>query len=136
MPFTKVIIAGSRDFATEEHYDILQSHMDQYILDLGLPNQIVCGGARGADSLGRRYANENQIEVITFLPDWDKLGKRAGIQRNIEMGKYADALVAFWDGCSVGTKHMIEFALKRRLEVITVMFQNNNNNAAGTFSES
>lgn len=31
----------------------------------------------------------------------------AGPIRNRDMGKYADYLVAFWDGKSIGTKDMI-----------------------------
>ena len=36
--------------------------------------------------------------------------------RNEEMAKNADALVAFWDGQSHGTKHMIEMAKKYKLD--------------------
>ena len=36
--------------------------------------------------------------------------KAAGYIRNTEMAKNADALVAFWDGASFGTKHMIATA--------------------------
>jgi hypothetical protein len=94
-PFKKVIIAGSRDFCTEEHYAILQDQMDSLILEFGLPDEIVTGGARGADRLGERYARENSIKIVTFTPDWDLLGKRAGFVRNQDMGNYADTLVAF-----------------------------------------
>ena len=33
------------------------------------------------------------------------------------MAEYADALVAFWDGESKGTKHMIETAKEKGLDI-------------------
>jgi hypothetical protein len=125
--FKKVIIAGSRDFCSEEHYKLLEAQMDQLVLSFGLPDEIVSGGARGADKLGERYASENGIGINRFVPDWDGLGKRAGFVRNQDMGNYADTLVAFWDGHSKGTRHMIEFAHKRGLDVILIITKNNNN---------
>lgn len=125
--FKKVIIAGSRDFETEEHYLQLESQMDQLILTFGLPDEIVSGAARGADRLGERYATANGIKITRFLPDWDRHPKRAGFLRNQDMGNYADTLVAFWDGHSKGTRHMIEYAIKQGLEVVLVLFKNNKN---------
>lgn len=37
------------------------------------------------------------------------------------MADYADALAAFWDGKSKGTKHMIETAQRHRLNVRVVL---------------
>ena len=36
--------------------------------------------------------------------------------------KYADALIAFWDGKSKGTKHMIDLAKRYELKVKVVIF--------------
>lgn len=33
------------------------------------------------------------------------------------MGKYADGLIAFWDGKSKGTKHMIDFSVNIKIKV-------------------
>lgn len=44
-------------------------------------------------------------------------GRGAGFKRNVRMAKYADALVAFWNGKSPGTKHMIQTAQNKKLEV-------------------
>ena len=43
--------------------------------------------------------------------------KAAGMVRNAEMAKCSDALIAFWDGESSGTRHMINFARKRGLDI-------------------
>ena len=124
----RVIIAGSRDF---NDYDLLKkSAIDIFNKKTMLPDlsRIVSGGARGADTLGERFANEMGLEITRFIPDWDGLGKRAGYVRNAEMAKYSvedyndGMLIAFWDGKSRGTKHMIDLANKHGLEVHIVNF--------------
>lgn len=44
-------------------------------------------------------------------------GKKAGYLRNCQMAENADALVAFWDGNSPRTRHMIETARAHGLAV-------------------
>lgn len=72
----------------------------------------MCGCAKGIDTKGAMWADERGIPVKEFHADW-KQGRGAGIQRNIEMGSYADALIAIWDGKSKGTQHMISHMLRR-----------------------
>ena len=109
----KVIIAGSRGF---NNYEQLK-HVCNYMLRNKENIQIVSGGARGADKLGERYANYYGYSIKQFIPDWDKFGKSAGYIRNSEMADYADALIAFWDGQSKGTEHMINLAKQGNLKV-------------------
>lgn len=127
----RVIIAGSRNFddfskLMNSCIDILHEISDQND-DLD-KIRVVSGTARGADQLGEQYAKVAGYEVSRFVPDWDGLGKRAGYVRNAEMAKYAMAdgnygvLIAFWDGKSKGTKHMINLAEKNGLEVHIVRF--------------
>lgn len=99
----KLIIAGGRDF---DDYDTLCSTIWIWY-DTGEITEIVSGGARGADSLGERYAKENDIPLKVFPADWDTHGKKAGHIRNSEMANYGDELLAFWDGESKGTANMI-----------------------------
>jgi len=127
----RVIIAGSRNFddfpkLMNSCIDILFKITDQHS-DLD-KIRIVSGTARGADQLGEQYAKITGYEVSRFPADWDGLGKRAGYVRNAEMAKFAVAdgncgvLIAFWDGKSRGTKHMIDLAEKNGLEVHIVRF--------------
>lgn len=60
--------------------------------------------------------------LTIFKADWDKHGKAAGFKRNTEMAKYADALIAFWDGKSKGTKHMIDTAKSHNLKVRVIAY--------------
>ena len=125
----RVIIAGSRDF---NDYKLLKKSAIEIITKKTmLPDltRIISGGARGADTLGERFANEMGLEISRFIPDWDGLGKRAGYVRNAEMAKFAvedgnyGVLIAFWDGQSRGTKHMIDLAKRYGLEVHVVNYK-------------
>lgn len=114
----RVIIAGGRDF---NDYETLKTRMD-YLLQNKDNVAVICGEARGADSLGKRYAKERNYEVRSYPADWDAHGKRAGFIRNVEMAKNADALVAFWDGQSHGTKHMIDTAKEYELQIRVIRY--------------
>jgi hypothetical protein len=111
----KIIIAGGRDF---NDYSLLCYTLD----DLRKPFEVVCGEARGADSLGKRYAIQHGLTVHSFPADWAKLGKSAGHVRNAQMAEFADGLVAFWDGQSKGTAGMIRLAERRGLKVKVVRY--------------
>ena len=73
---------------------------------------IISGGANGADKLGERYARERGLKVEVHAALWEQFGKSAGVIRNQEMADISDAVIAFWDGESRGTKNMIENAKK------------------------
>ena len=119
----KCIIAGGRDF---DDYNRLVRVMDKCPYEI---TEVVCGKARGADSLGEKWALSREIKVSYFIPDWESLGKRAGFVRNNDMAEYAckdgvdkALLVAFWDKKSKGTKSMIELATKKGMLVKVVKY--------------
>ena len=117
----KVIVAGGRDFSD---YDLLKSKLDNLLVDRD-PVEIVSGTAIGADKLGEFYAKRTQLAVALFPADWQPNGvfdKSAGYKRNAKMAEYADALVAFWDGKSRGTMHMIDLANKSGIQVRVVNY--------------
>lgn len=110
----RTIIAGSRDFID---YRLLCQNMNT----LDWPVTVVlCGMAKGADLLGKQWAEENNIPVEEYPAKWTELGKAAGYVRNLQMANESDALVAFWDGESRGTSHMIRIAQDKKLEHIKV----------------
>ena len=111
----RVIIAGSRDF---NDYDFLCHIMDRLLSNYAKEDiQIVYGMAKGADTCGECYAKEHGYNIRYFQADWDRYGAAAGPIRNEEMALNADALVAFWDGKSPGTKSMIQLAQKYNLQI-------------------
>ncbi len=114
----KVIIAGSRTF---DNYELLCQKCD-VLLSLRPEIEIVSGTADGADKLGERYAEERGLPIKQFPADWNQFGKSAGYKRNQLMAEYADGLIAFWDGKSKGTKHMIDLAKSNRLKVKIIKY--------------
>ena len=112
----KVIIAGSR---TGAKFADVQKAIEQAQFDITF---VVSGKANGVDTLGEVWALKNNIKVIEFPAEWVKWGKSAGYRRNVEMANYADALIAVWDGKSVGTKHMINIAKDKGLQVFVYQF--------------
>ena len=107
----KLIVAGGRDFTDRLLLEQnIQELANGIYADMAL--SIVSGMAQGADMLAYLFAVKNNIVVYQFPADWDRYGKRAGYLRNEEMARHADGLLAFWDGQSRGTKHMIETILR------------------------
>jgi hypothetical protein len=100
----KLIIAGSRTF---DDYELLCEIMDRVVNNVDVVDEVVCGGAKGADSLGKRWADEHDVPVKLMPAKWSE-GKAAGPARNAAMAEYGDNLLAFWDGISPGTKNMIQ----------------------------
>lgn len=96
----KTIIAGGRGHHLTDS--------DFYKLTLIDITEVVSGGARGVDRDGELYAEHQNIPIKRFIPSWDKWGKAAGIIRNGEMAKYAEACVLFPGG--KGTNNMYEQA--------------------------
>jgi len=107
----KLIVAGGRDF---NDFHVVKMTMARLNLEI---SEIVCGMAQGADMMGKMWAMGRGIPIKPFPAHWGTHGKAAGHIRNREMAAYADALVAFWDGRSVGTHSMIQEARKRGLKV-------------------
>ena len=107
----KLIVAGGRDF---NDFSLVEENIHALAMGIYADKavSIVSGMARGADVLGYQFALKHNVRVYTFPAKWDLYGKRAGFLRNEEMGRFADVLLAFWDGQSRGTKHMIEFMAK------------------------
>ena len=112
----KLIVAGSREF---NNYDLLKKSIQENFQRWEV-EEIVSGTARGADTLGEQFAKEYDIPVKQFPANWDLYGKSAGYRRNAEMANYADALIAFWNGESKGTMHMINLAKEKNLKVVII----------------
>ena len=77
----------------------------------------------GADALGERYARDRGYALKVFPAEWKKWGRAAGPIRNAQMADYADALIAFWDGESSGTRDMIRKAEEKGLKVYVQMIR-------------
>lgn len=99
----KLAVIGSRSFCSYGWLEqcLLRSFR---VADI---EAVISGGARGADALAARFASCHDIPLIVLRADWDKHGKKAGPMRNSEIVAQADAVAAFWDGHSAGTRDTI-----------------------------
>lgn len=125
----KVIIAGSRGFYD---YELLKSVADICIGRDVINVEVISGTAMGADKLGEQYAKERGFKVMRFPALWNKYGKSAGFIRNTQMAKYAtinkdddSMLIAFWDGKSNGTRHIIKQAESNGMKVYVIKYKAN-----------
>lgn len=109
----RVIIAGGREFTD---YPALKEYCDVVLADIDVTH-VVSGCARGADTLGEKWAAERGYKVERHPADWNTHGKAAGLIRNREMAENGDILIAFWDGESGGTGNMISIAKRLGLKV-------------------
>lgn len=99
----RLAIVGSRWFTD---YEFMKAS-----IDLRGVTHIVSGGAPGADTLAERLAAEFGIEPIVYpirKEDWRKYGLAAGPIRNTLIVNEGDAMVAFWDYHSNGTRDAIK----------------------------
>lgn len=125
-PAFRLIVAGSRRFA---NYQAVSLVLDKMLEEKKKTHRviIVSGAAQGPDTLGRAYALEHGFPLEIYEADWDNVGRSAGYRRNEEMGRVSDALLAFWDLKSTGTKHMIEWMHKAgkpvRVAEVDTIFQ-------------
>jgi hypothetical protein len=110
----RVIIAGGRTF---QDYNLLCRVCDYMLSETKSDITIVSGTANGADKLGEQYANDRGYQIDRYPAEWDKYGKSAGYIRNEKMAENADALIAFWDHKSKGTRHMINIAMSKSLKI-------------------
>lgn len=107
----RIAVVGSR------HYRNLENVVT-YINSLPDDTVIVSGHAKGVDQTAERAAKKRGLEVVSIPANWDKYGKPAGYRRNIQMLDIVDKVVVFWDGKSPGTRHMIDKARKRKIDVL------------------
>ena len=113
----KTIIAGSRSIF---RYSIVARAIEKSKFEI---TEVVSGSARCVDRLGEHWGIIHDVPVKRFPADWNNYGKSAGFRRNNEMAKYADALIAVWDGESKGTASMIRLAEEWGLMVFVYKVQ-------------
>ena len=63
-----------------------------------------------ADTYAKEFATAHNLKLIEFLPEYDKYGKSAPLVRNRLIVDNCDAVLAFWDGKSRGTKYTLDYA--------------------------
>lgn len=109
----KIAIVGSRSF---DDYEYLKKTLI-WFCEVETIDRIISGGAKGADTLAKRYAAEHAIPLKEHLPNWNLYGKSAGFIRNKLIVADCDELIAFWNKISNGTAHAVKLAEEFRKPV-------------------
>lgn len=129
-----LIICGGRGYGEDtlgtpesaakaaEEEEFFDRYMDRFFLHFTGPFKIIEGGAKGADTLARKYAAKRGIPSHRMDADWSA-GKSGGIKRNETMLTVLRSrphtlkrVVAFPGG--VGTNHMCDIAEAKGVKVI------------------
>jgi hypothetical protein len=101
----RVAIIGSRSVTLTQELDIL-SYLPEDT------TEIISGGAKGADQIAEHIAQLLSIPITVFRPDYARYQRRAPLERNLDIIRHADYVLALWDGSSRGTAHVIEHCVK------------------------
>jgi predicted Rossmann fold nucleotide-binding protein DprA/Smf involved in DNA uptake len=88
--FKSIGVVGSREFTD---WDLLKSEIDKII---EADDEIVSGGAVGADSMAQRYAKEFGYNMIIYYPKYAQFGRSATFIRNKIIAENSDIVLAFY----------------------------------------
>ena len=120
----KMAIVGSRNTGTVD-FSLVMDELRQRIKN---PiTEVISGGAKGYDTMAAAWAILRGIAVTELRPDYQKHGRAATFIRNRAIVDSADIVVAFWDGKSRGTKYTIDYAEKKKKDIIIVNTEKDEN---------
>jgi hypothetical protein len=106
----KILIAGSRSITEYDLKGLINESVDL----------IICGGAKGVDSLAEKVADELGISKLVMRPEYKKYGRAAPLLRNNRMVEIADEVIVIWDGISKGAKYTAELAKNKNKKVTLI----------------
>lgn len=114
----RLIVCGSRSWT---HAPTIHAKLNQLLIK-GRKITLVHGDAQGADKIAKQWGENVGGRYVTVEPHPPNylFGEKAQapLVRNEEMAKAgADLCLAFWDGQSRGTAHMIAQAVRHRIPV-------------------
>lgn len=95
--------------------------LNYYLRKWGHPDKIVSGGAKGVDTMAKRFAEKNNISFQEFLPD-AFLGRAGYLKRNTQIAEICTHCIAFPAKYSKGTWDTIRKVtnLKKKFKVIPI----------------
>lgn len=111
----KIIVCGGRDYIDQlRMFSILDDHHRKQSITL-----LVQGGALGADTLAKVWADCRCVPCETVGADWKTHGRAAGPMRNAKMLTYMPDLVIAFPG-GRGTANMVKQSRDAGVTVIEV----------------
>ena len=114
----KLALIGSRNFTDYESFKaaILKILSEDFQLLIGEISHIISGGAKGADKLAERFADEFGIEkeIYPVTKEAYRLyGKAAPLKRNAQIVQSATHLIAFPSRSGSGTQYTHNLAVQK-----------------------
>lgn len=87
----RIIVAGGRDFNDFELLELNLNRLINYLLKETVISknteiEIVCGKAKGADTLGEEFAKKYGLNIKYFPADWNRFGKNIGLVLLVMVG--------------------------------------------------
>lgn len=120
----RIIIAGSKAF---NDYDLFKKTIEGFVKDFDKEDvEIISDSVDGADALSELWAKDNDYKFKKYIANFEDYGTAAEHRCHVDMVKYAaeedGALIAFWNGNSPGTKHIINTAMQHGIDLEIVRF--------------
>ena len=117
----RIVVAGSRGYANlREFHEAVCAYLENF----DEPVLFISGAApSGADALILRWCLRFGYPCLAMPADWSAHPRSAGFVRNDEMNRLATHVLAFHDGSSRGTQHMIDIATSAHHPVKVVRIQ-------------
>lgn len=111
----KVIVCGGREYDDEQRaFSVLDERHAEVPFTL-----VIQGNARGADTLGRMWAEARCIPCLCVPANWDRDGRAAGPIRNRKMLDCKPHLVIAFPG-GRGTANMVKQAKDADVPVLQI----------------
>lgn len=122
----RIVVCGGRNY---NDYPAFRQRLEKFLRMLGGRHFVIITGlaADGPDNMAMKWAVETGSPWYGKPADWSNLDKpgaviryryngepynvKAGFDRNLEMRDDCTHVLAFWDGESRGTEHMIKSAM-------------------------
>jgi hypothetical protein len=124
----KLAVVGSRSWEDKKR---IEKEISKYS---GI-EEIISGGAQGADSFAAEIAAEKGIFLNVIRPDISrdrgKILPERYLERNARIVLEADKVLIFWDGVSRGSRMVLEFCklIRKPYELITNGTSGNSRNS-------
>jgi len=119
LTYKRLGVVGSREFKNYSQLDLRVRELLETDDD-----EIISGGAVGADSMAQRFCKENGYDISIKYPKYKKYGKPATFIRNKLIAENSDLVVAFYQKGRFqqgGTSNTIKWA--RELEIPYLEFE-------------
>jgi len=85
-------IVGSRRRNKQKDFNVVWEAFTKVYLK----GDWICSGGcpKGADSFAEQLARDYGIPILIFYPDWKGRGRGAGLERNTDIAKWSNILIA------------------------------------------